>query len=200
LEDLLTTLWEQPNSVESVTEEATATPQDTNEKEELHEHIKPLHTLLVETANPGKPLKDVEEEEVTTITSKVKGGSTTVEETSSSKAHIEETNNEMQFEPEATKSTEAETGQKLGKVQEFGDLFRKVDFVKDPDVTPDKTYKVLFIGNCGVGKTSFLVRLCENKYSEGYTATLGVDFKNVKYRQNDKVLSFMLWDTAGQER
>ena len=49
----------------------------------------------------------------------------------------------------------------------------QVDFVKDPDVTPDKTYKVLFIGNCGVGKTSFLVRLCENKYSEGYTATLG---------------------------
>ena len=56
------------------------------------------------------------------------------------------------------------------------------------------------IGDSGVGKTNLITRLCQGKFSECYTATIGVDFKiktiihsGVKYRMQ-------IWDTAGQER
>ena len=48
-----------------------------------------------------------------------------------------------------------------------------MEFITCPDVKLDETYKVLLIGNAGVGKTCFLLRLCENTYEEDYTTTLG---------------------------
>lgn len=41
----------------------------------------------------------------------------------------------------------------------------------------DYMYKVLIVGNSGVGKTAFLVRYCDDTFSSTFVATVGIDFK-----------------------
>ena len=60
--------------------------------------------------------------------------------------------------------------------------------------------KVIVLGDSGVGKSNLISRLCQDSFSDCYTATIGVDFKlktivhaGVRYRMQ-------IWDTAGQER
>jgi Ras-related protein Rab-1A len=60
--------------------------------------------------------------------------------------------------------------------------------------------KTLLIGDAGVGKTAFCTKLCDGKFLDTYTSTLGVDFF-VKYMDlNNKIFKIQIWDTAGQER
>lgn len=60
--------------------------------------------------------------------------------------------------------------------------------------------KVLFIGDTGVGKSSLLLRYTEDKFTDVYMSTIGVDFKSKEHLYNDKSYRIQMWDTAGQER
>ena len=64
----------------------------------------------------------------------------------------------------------------------------------------DHLYKILVMGDSGVGKSSLLMRFVDGIFTENMQTTIGVDFliKTMKY--NDKKIKFQLWDTAGQER
>ena len=59
----------------------------------------------------------------------------------------------------------------------------------------------LYVGDSGVGKTAFVVRLCENRFNPEYTSTLGLDIvlKHLNIR-NKIEIRVEIWDTAGQER
>ncbi|GAB6028514.1 EF-hand calcium-binding domain-containing protein 4B, variant 2 [Chamberlinius hualienensis] len=61
-------------------------------------------------------------------------------------------------------------------------------------------FKVIFIGDSGVGKTSLINRICGGLFDNQFCTTIGVDFrvKTVVVDGHDVVLQ--LWDTAGQER
>lgn len=61
-------------------------------------------------------------------------------------------------------------------------------------------FKILLIGDCNVGKSSLMRRYVDNQYSEGYIATIGVDFKIKTLMVGDIMVKLQLWDTAGQER
>ena len=50
-----------------------------------------------------------------------------------------------------------------------------VDTALDPNF--DYMYKILIVGNSGVGKTAFLVRYCDDVFSSTFVATVGIDFK-----------------------
>ena len=50
-----------------------------------------------------------------------------------------------------------------------------VDTAQDPNF--DYMYKILIVGNSGVGKTAFLVRYCDDAFSSSFVATVGIDFK-----------------------
>jgi Ras-related protein Rab-18 len=66
--------------------------------------------------------------------------------------------------------------------------------------TYDHLFKLLLIGDSGVGKSSLLVSFTENKFTDDMTTTIGVDFK-VKYvNVRGKRVKLVIWDTAGQER
>jgi len=64
----------------------------------------------------------------------------------------------------------------------------------------DYLFKILVIGESGVGKSAILLRFAENTFSETFMSTVGVDFKIKKVNVKDKVLKLQIWDTAGQER
>ena len=62
------------------------------------------------------------------------------------------------------------------------------------------SYKVIFLGDTAVGKTSLIFRFCEDKYDEAFTATIGIDIKTKNYIYQDKKIELDIWDSAGQER
>ncbi|TKC47722.1 hypothetical protein EI555_016412 [Monodon monoceros] len=66
--------------------------------------------------------------------------------------------------------------------------------------TPDRLFKIVFVGNSSVGKTSFLSRFCDGKFSPGSAATMGIDYRMKTVRVDDSRVALQLWDTAGQER
>src|SRR5688500_4704082 len=64
----------------------------------------------------------------------------------------------------------------------------------------DTVLKIIVIGDAGVGKSSISATYCENKYSDNYTSTIGVDFYIKTVNVNGKRIKLQIWDTAGQER
>lgn len=63
-------------------------------------------------------------------------------------------------------------------------------------------FKVVIIGDPGVGKTSLIIRYIEGKFKENYIPTLGVDFLT-KFLEigKDKVgTSLIIWDIGGQQK
>lgn len=63
-----------------------------------------------------------------------------------------------------------------------------------------KLFKLLLIGDSGVGKTSLLMRYTDDKFSGTFISTIGIDFRMKKIRINDTTIKLQIWDTAGQER
>jgi Ras-related protein Rab-8A len=64
----------------------------------------------------------------------------------------------------------------------------------------DMQIKLLLIGDSGVGKSSVLLRYCNDSYSESFITTIGIDFKIKNIQLNSKQIKLQIWDTAGQER
>ncbi|XP_008570239.1 PREDICTED: EF-hand calcium-binding domain-containing protein 4B [Galeopterus variegatus] len=69
-----------------------------------------------------------------------------------------------------------------------------------PPTALDRLFKIVFVGNSAVGKTSFLRRFCEDRFSPGPAATVGIDYRVKTVNVDDCRVALQLWDTAGQER
>eukprot|EP01126_Amoeba_proteus_P008615 TRINITY_DN13231_c0_g1_i5.p1 TRINITY_DN13231_c0_g1~~TRINITY_DN13231_c0_g1_i5.p1 ORF type:complete len:198 (+),score=33.76 TRINITY_DN13231_c0_g1_i5:86-679(+) len=65
----------------------------------------------------------------------------------------------------------------------------------------DNEFKVIITGDAGVGKTSLLLRLCKQSFTEGPAINAaGVDFDNHDVQVGGLKIRLQIWDTAGQER
>lgn len=61
-------------------------------------------------------------------------------------------------------------------------------------------YKVVFMGDSGVGKTSIAMRIATDTFSIGTEATIGASYFSKTINKNNKYYNFNIWDTAGQEK
>ncbi|CAF1499059.1 unnamed protein product [Rotaria magnacalcarata] len=68
------------------------------------------------------------------------------------------------------------------------------------DAEYDYLFKILIIGDSGVGKTTILQRFAQDYYSTEYVATIGVDFQIRTLEIDSKRSKLQIWDTAGQDR
>ncbi|XP_031568045.1 ras and EF-hand domain-containing protein homolog isoform X3 [Actinia tenebrosa] len=66
--------------------------------------------------------------------------------------------------------------------------------------TPVRVFKIVFVGDSGVGKSSFIHRFCHDQWKPSFTATIGVDFQIKNMTVGGRSIVIQLWDTAGQER
>lgn len=62
------------------------------------------------------------------------------------------------------------------------------------------TFKILTIGESGVGKTCILRRFVEDKFLKNHLATIGIDFRTKNIIVDGVQVKLKIWDTAGQER
>ncbi|XP_076811307.1 ras-related protein Rab-21-like [Clavelina lepadiformis] len=66
--------------------------------------------------------------------------------------------------------------------------------------TRTKNFKVVLLGEGCVGKTSLVLRYCEDKFNDKHITTLQASFLNKKLNVGGKRVNLAIWDTAGQER
>lgn len=59
-------------------------------------------------------------------------------------------------------------------------------------------YKILVIGDLGVGKTSIIKRYVHHNFSPNYRATIGVDFALKVLNWDQETVRLQLWDIAGR--
>mmetsp|Transcript_57993 Transcript_57993/g.64821 ORF Transcript_57993/g.64821 Transcript_57993/m.64821 type:complete len:206 (-) Transcript_57993:1434-2051(-) len=64
----------------------------------------------------------------------------------------------------------------------------------------DYLFKLVLIGDSGVGKSCLLLRFADDAFTESYISTIGVDFRFRTLKIDQKTVKLQIWDTAGQER
>ena len=64
----------------------------------------------------------------------------------------------------------------------------------------DYVFKVIIVGEAGVGKSCLLRRYADQSFTDNYINTIGVDFKVRTVDIMGKIVKLNIWDSAGQER
>jgi len=64
----------------------------------------------------------------------------------------------------------------------------------------DYLFKVVLIGDSGVGKSNLLSRFTRNEFNLESKSTIGVEFATKSIQSDGKTIKAQIWDTAGQER
>lgn len=64
----------------------------------------------------------------------------------------------------------------------------------------DYLFKIVLIGDSGVGKSNLLSRFTRNEFNLESKSTIGVEFATRSIKVDGKVIKAQIWDTAGQER
>ena len=64
----------------------------------------------------------------------------------------------------------------------------------------DDLFKLVIIGDSGVGKSCILLRFADDTFTDNYYSTIGVDFRFKCVEIGERKCKLQIWDTAGQER
>ena len=75
----------------------------------------------------------------------------------------------------------------------------KIEFLPEDYPQYDLSFKLIFIGDSGVGKSCLTTKAVKNNFEEFYQATVGFEFLTFNMKVNDKVVKLQIWDTCGQE-
>ena len=74
-----------------------------------------------------------------------------------------------------------------------------MDKTKSEDNQYDLTFKMIVIGDPGVGKSCLTGRAVKDKFDSQYAPTIGFEFLTYSVKIKDKIIKLQIWDTCGQE-
>ena len=63
----------------------------------------------------------------------------------------------------------------------------------------DSLFKLIVIGDSGIGKSCLMHRMCHNEFTDDHEVTVGVEFGSILVKIKDVAFKLQIWDTAGQE-
>ena len=63
----------------------------------------------------------------------------------------------------------------------------------------DVSFKLIVVGDSGVGKSCLTNKATKNIFEENYNATIGFEFFNFNIKFGEKIIKLQIWDTCGQE-
>ena len=75
----------------------------------------------------------------------------------------------------------------------------KAEVLPDDYNQYDLSFKMIVIGDAGVGKSCLTTKAAKGIFDETYSATVGFEFLTFNVKLNDKVIKLQIWDTCGQE-
>ena len=75
----------------------------------------------------------------------------------------------------------------------------KYEILSDDYTQYDISFKIIVIGDSGVGKSCITNKATKNIFEENYHATVGFEFFNFNLKINGQVVKLQIWDTCGQE-
>ena len=75
----------------------------------------------------------------------------------------------------------------------------KIEFLPEDYSQYDLSFKLIFIGDAGVGKSCLTTQAIKNTFEDYYQATIGFEFLTSNIKINDKIIKLQIWDTCGQE-
>jgi small GTP-binding protein len=93
-----------------------------------------------------------------------------------------------------TNTTTAESQQNPPKEEEI-----KVESLPEDYPQYDLSFKLIFIGDSGVGKSCLTSKAVKNNFEDYYQATVGFEFLTFNMVVNKMVIKLQIWDTCGQE-
>lgn len=73
------------------------------------------------------------------------------------------------------------------------------ELLPNESLDSDLTFKVVIIGDSGVGKSCLATRASKNYFEQFYQTTVGFEFFVFNIKINGKVIKLQIWDTCGQE-
>ena len=74
-----------------------------------------------------------------------------------------------------------------------------IEILKEDYPNYDLSFKIIVIGNSGVGKSCLAVQATKNLFENNYVATVGFEFFSFNLKLDGKVIKLQIWDTCGQE-
>ena len=75
----------------------------------------------------------------------------------------------------------------------------KVEVMPDDYNQYDLSFKMIVVGDAGVGKSCLTTKAAKGIFDETYSATVGFEFLTFNVKLNDKIIKLQIWDTCGQE-
>ena len=76
----------------------------------------------------------------------------------------------------------------------------KVELLPEDYAQYDLSFKLIVIGDSGVGKSCLTTKAVKNNFEDYYQATVGFEFLTFSVKIEDKLIKLQIWDTCGQEQ
>ena len=74
-----------------------------------------------------------------------------------------------------------------------------IEYLPDDYPNYDLSFKVIFVGDSGVGKSCLCTKAIKNTFDDNFESTIGFEFLAYILKVNNKIIKLQIWDTAGQE-
>ena len=75
----------------------------------------------------------------------------------------------------------------------------KYEILPDDYTQYDLSFKIIVIGDSGVGKSCLTNKATKNEFEDTYNATVGFEFFSFNLKLDEKIIKLQIWDTCGQE-